>query len=76
PHVEVTRPSGTTFEYQVGGVAFEALAGVNYKLTERLSVFTEYQFNYSINDLEIDSGSRLKTNIVTNAIVAGVSVHF
>ncbi|MEM1377521.1 MAG: outer membrane beta-barrel protein [Pseudomonadota bacterium] len=76
PHVEVTRPSGTTFEYQVTGAVAEALIGVNYKLSKRYSVFGEYQFNYSANTANIDSNSQLQTNIITNAFAAGLSVHF
>lgn len=76
PHVEVTRPSGTTFEYQLGGAAFTGLAGVNYRITDRWSVFGEYKFNYTMNEVDIDSGSKLKTNIINNAFVAGVSIHF
>lgn len=76
PHVEVTRPEGTTFEYQIGGAAFQAQAGVNFYITDRLSVFGEYQFNYAMNDLDLTEGAKLKTNILTNAVVGGISVHF
>ena len=76
PHVEVTRPEGTTFGYQVGGAAFQAQVGASYYVTDRLSVFGEYQFNYTMNELTLAEGARLKTDILTNAIVGGVSVHF
>jgi len=76
PHVEVTRPEGTTFNYQVGGAAFQAQIGANYYFTDWLSVFGEYQFNYAMNDLTLSEGAKLKTNIITNAVVGGVSVHF
>ena len=76
PHVEVTRPEGTTFEYQIGGAAFQAQVGANYYLNDWLSVFGEYQFNYAMNDLDLTEGAELSTDIITNAFVAGVSVHF
>lgn len=76
PHVEVTRFEGTTFEYQVGGVAFQAQIGANYYITDWLSVFGEYQFNYAMNDLSLTEGAKLKTDILLNAVVGGVSVHF
>lgn len=76
PHVEVFRPSGQTFEYQVGGAAFQAQAGIEYDITERIAVFGEYKANYAINELTIDNGDTLKTDIITNAFIAGLSFRF
>lgn len=76
PHVEVTRPSGKTSDYQFGGITGQALLGLDYKLTENISAFTEWKFNYSQVDVEIDSGDRLKTDVITNAINVGISYHF
>ena len=76
PHVEVTRASGKTSEYQIGGVTGQTLVGLDYKFTENVSAFTEWKFNYSHINVDIDSGDRLKTNIVTNAINFGISYNF
>ncbi len=76
PHVEVTRPSGRTFGYQVGGATLQAQAGVSYAITDNWSVFTEYKGNYSWVNVDIDSGAKLKTNVLTNAVNVGVSYHF
>jgi lipid A oxidase len=76
PHVEVIRPSGKTWDYQLGGVTAQALAGVDYKVTEHISVFTEYKFDYSHVDVDIDSGAGLKTNILSNAVNFGLSYRF
>ena len=76
PHVEVTRPSGTTFGYQFGGAAIQAQAGVEYRFTPEWSTFVEYKGNYSWVDVAIDSGHRLRTNLVTHAVNVGVSYHF
>ena len=76
PHVEVTRPSGTTSEYQLGGVTGQLMLGVDYKFTDHISAFTEYKFNYSRLDVDIDSGDKLKTNILTNAVSFGLSYNF
>lgn len=76
PHVEVTRPSGRTFDYQLGGATIQAQAGVRYEFNQNWSVFTEYKGNYSWIDVDIDSGSKLKTNILTHAINFGVSYKF
>jgi lipid A oxidase len=76
PHVEVTRASGKTSEYQLGGFTGQTLVGLDYKFTENVSVFSEWKFNYSQVDVDIDSGDRLKTNIVTNAVNFGLSYNF
>ena len=73
PHVEVTRGSGRTFDYQFGGPTLQAQAGVAYRFTDRWSAFVEYKGNYSWVDVDIDNGASLKTKIMTNAINLGVS---
>lgn len=76
PHVEVTRGSGRTFDYQLGGATVQAQAGVAYDFNESWSAFVEYKGNYSWVDVDIDSGASLKTNILTNAVNVGVSYRF
>lgn len=76
PHVEVTRPSGTTSEYQLGGATLQAQLGVDYRVTDQWSVFAEYKVNYSFIDAKIDNGDTLETNILTNAANVGVTFHF
>ncbi|KQW31569.1 lipid A oxidase [Rhizobium sp. Root274] len=76
PHVEVTRGSGKTFEYQFGGATLQAQAGVAYKFTKNWAAFLEYKGNYSWVDVDIDSGTTLKTQILTNAVNVGVSYKF
>lgn len=76
PHVEVTRASGTTFDYEVGGVTLQAQAGISFKISEHWSAFTEYKGNYSFVDVSIDSGDSLKTKIFTNAVNVGLSFHW
>jgi lipid A oxidase len=77
PHVEVTRASGKTFDYEFGGLALQAQAGVSYQITKHWSTFLEYKGNYSfVNDVPIDSGATLKTRVFTNALNFGVSFNF
>ncbi|HCL64246.1 MAG TPA: lipid A oxidase [Rhizobium sp.] len=73
PHVEVTRASGTTFNYQFGGATIQAQAGIAYGITDNWSTFVEYKGNYSWVDVDIDSGASLRSNIMTNAINAGLT---
>ncbi|WP_306119168.1 MULTISPECIES: outer membrane beta-barrel protein [unclassified Roseitalea] len=76
PHVEVTRPSDTTFEYQLAGAVIQAQIGANYHVSDRVSLFGEYRFNYSMNRMKLTGGDELEVDLVTNALVAGVSIHF
>lgn len=77
PHVEVTRASGRTFDYEFGGLSLQAQAGVSYQWTKHWATFVEYKGNYSfVNDVPIDSGDTLKTKIFTNALNFGVSFNF
>ncbi|WP_313602314.1 outer membrane beta-barrel protein [Rhizobium sp.] len=76
PHVEVTRASGTTFDYQLGGATVQAQAGLRYQFTDNWSAFAEYKGNYSWVDVDIDNGGKLKTEILTNAVNFGVNYRF
>lgn len=76
PHVEVTRPSGRTFNYQFGGPTLQAQAGIQYDISKHWAVFAEYKGNYSWVDVDIDSGDKLRSNLFTNALNFGVSVKF
>lgn len=76
PHVEVTRPSGKTWDYQLGGVTGQLTGGVDYRFTDHISGFTEIKLNYSHVDVDIDSGDTLKTNVFTGAVNVGLSYNF
>lgn len=78
PHVEVqtSTTAPKTFEYEIGGPAFQAQAGIDFRITDWLSVFGEYKGNYTINDTDLKGGGRLKTDIFTNAFDVGLSYHF
>lgn len=76
PHVEVTRLSGITSEYEFGGATLQAQAGVDYRINDQWSVFAEYKGNYSFIDVKIDNGDRLETNVFTNAVNLGLSFHW
>ncbi|MEO0636675.1 MAG: outer membrane beta-barrel protein [Pseudomonadota bacterium] len=78
PYVEVDRIAapGATNGYQVGGISAQALAGLEFDITERVSAFTEYKFNYNRVNVNVDGGDRLSTTILTNAINIGLSFRF
>ena len=78
PYVEVVRNAvnSETFEYQVTGPAATLIAGASYPINDKWSVFGEYKSTYSQNKADLDDGSTLETNIVTNAVNLGLSFRF
>lgn len=77
PNVEVRGVGETrrTFEYQVTGVAAQAMAGLEYRLTDRVGLFGQYKISYSETDADLIDGGTLKTDIWTNQIALGVTYH-
>ncbi len=79
PHVDIqptVAGAAHTFGYQVTGPAAKVGAGIKYDLNERWALFTEYQFTWTDNEVDLDSGGKLKTEILTNAVNFGVSLKF
>jgi len=74
PHVEVDFAGGnSTSEYQVTGVAAQALVGVDYKLTDDWSIFVEGKSTYGQVDADLTGGGSLDTNIISNQVIFGVT---
>lgn len=76
PHVDVTTVGGKTFEYQLTGAAVVWMAGISYELNDTWSVFGEYKGSYSQNDIDLDNGGSMDTDIITNALNIGISYRF
>jgi lipid A oxidase len=77
PHVEVTLKTGSeTFEYQLTGAAAQVMAGLEYKLNESWSLFTEAKLSYSHIDADLDGGGSLKTDLWSPAVAIGVTYRF
>lgn len=76
PHIEFDSGSGITSAYQLGGPAVSLVAGAKYPVNDRWSVFGEYKGTYSVNNLDLEIGGNLKTNLVTNSINLGASFGF
>jgi lipid A oxidase len=79
PHVEVTSTTlglPETFQYEFGGMAAEALAGIDFRINDWLSIFTEYKLSYSHIDAPLTGGYNVETSIFTNQIAAGLSFRF
>lgn len=76
PHVDAERAGVHTFGYQITGPAVTAIAGLSYPLGDRAFAFGEYKGSYSGNEIDLDSGMTLNTDIITNAINIGIGLHF
>lgn len=81
PHVEVEGNGGSvpfdrTFDYELGGPAAQLLAGVDFRITDNLSLFTEYKFSWAGVNAPLTDGYRVHTNLLTHHILAGISLTF
>jgi len=77
PHVEVTLDGGSkTYEYQLAGAAAQIMAGLEYKLDERWSVFTELKLSYSSISADLKGGGSLDTDLWSPQLAIGVTYRF
>lgn len=76
PGVEVTYGSSRTYEYQVTGPAVTWLAGLSTPLQDQWSMFFEYKGTYTENEVDLETGGRLSSDIVTHALNVGVGFSF
>lgn len=76
PHVEVEGPAVGGFRtegYQVTGLAAQILVGVDYEFHPDWSVFGELKSTYGQVDADLSGGFNLKTNVISNQVMLGVS---
>ncbi|MEL6967126.1 MAG: outer membrane beta-barrel protein [Pseudomonadota bacterium] len=78
PHVEVDGPTlaTPTLNYQVTGLAAQAMVGLDYKFTDNWSAFVEGKMTYGVVDAELEGGGSLSTNIISNQIILGITYKF
>ena len=80
PHVEVTLDPGKggskTFEYQLAGPAAQILAGLEYKLDNSWSLFTEFKLSYSHISADLQGGGELETELWSPALAIGLTYRF
>jgi lipid A oxidase len=83
PDVETTARSGgafdgmpKTFDYKVAGPVMQVQIGIDAKITESISAFAEYKFDYSWNSPDLNGGGSLDANIGTSQFILGVSYKF
>jgi hypothetical protein len=51
----------------------QAQIGMEAKITESISAFAEYKFDYSWNSVDLNGGGTLDANIGTGQFIFGVS---
>ncbi len=79
PHVEVlpdptTYPGGSfTNRYQFGGASAQILAGIDYKISDRWSVFGEAKYAKFWIRADLDGGGSISTDIPSRQIAFGVN---
>lgn len=79
PSFEVTLdayPQNATHEYQITGFAAQALAGVQYRLTDHIAAFGETKLSYTQIDGDIKGGGTVKTDIWSPHLLAGLAYSF
>jgi lipid A oxidase len=78
PHVEIRTiaPATETFEYQVTGPVIQALAGASVGIWHGLSAFGEYKASYSWNDVDLNGGGNLETDMLVHHFALGLSYSF
>jgi lipid A oxidase len=76
PHVEVNTANSVTYEYQLAGIAAQGLAGIDFRIWRGLSVFGEYKLSYTSNDVDLNGGGSLSTDIWTNHFNLGLAYKF
>jgi lipid A oxidase len=82
PHVEaITQPGSLigathTWEYQFGGVAAQVVGGLDYRLNESWSVFTEGKLSYSRLDTDLTGGGSFKTQLWSPQLAIGLTYRF
>ena len=79
PHVEVVLrnfPNQKTWEYQLGGVAAQGLAGLEYRLGSAWSMFAEGRLSYARVDADLTGGGTFKTDIWSPQFAIGITYHF
>jgi lipid A oxidase len=57
-------------------VAVEGLVGLEYSVTDRFSVFSDYKLSFSTDDADLDRGGSLSTDVWTNSFILGVAYRF
>lgn len=75
PHVEVTDAAQTseTFWYQFGGASAQGLVGLDYRINDRWSVFTEFKLAKFWIDVDLQYGGELQTEVLSRQFAMGVS---
>jgi len=78
PHVQAgtLAPAGSISEYQLTGPAVQGLAGASMGLGHGFSMFGEYKGSYSWNNVDLDSGSSLETDLFVHHFALGLSLTF
>lgn len=76
PHVEVGTGGQYTSGYSVTGAAYQGLAGLDFKASEKLSVFIEYKLSRAEIDADIAGGGSVRLKPWIQHAVLGAAYLF
>ena len=76
PFISTNTSTSRTYEYQLTGPTVQALVGTDIEITDNVSTFLEYKFNYSWNRADLSEGGTLETNIINNQFIVGLTYKF
>jgi lipid A oxidase len=76
PHVEADIGGRSTGEYQYGGPAVQALAGLSYRAGRRWTVFGEYKLNRAWLKESLSGGGSARLDVTVHELVVGVGPSF
>ena len=76
PHVEVGTGGQTTSAYSVAGPAYQGLAGLDFKVSERWSVFIEYKLSRAEIKADIAGGGSVEFKPWLQNAVLGAAYRF
>lgn len=76
PHVEIGVGGQSVFEYRFTGAAYQGLAGLDFKVFERVSVFVEYKVSQADIRADIPGGSTVRLRPWTHHALLGAAYRF
>jgi hypothetical protein len=68
-------PETRTSEYQLGGPAAQVLAGLEWRIGKRFSLFVEYRLSCSAISDRLVGGGSINTTLCTHQLLGGPAVH-
>ena len=79
PHVEITgtnSSNGRTYEYQLTGIAYQALGGLKFSLNDNWGGFAEYRLTFTPIEADLKGGGKFESDINNSQLSLGITYKF